>query len=30
MVRVFISDKLQAPGLNLLREAGFELDDATD
>src|SRR5437764_11211512 len=29
MPRVLISDKLEAPGLDLLREAGFELDERT-
>src|SRR5258708_30467345 len=27
MPRVFISDKLEAPGLDLLRQAGIELDE---
>src|SRR5262245_58051747 len=27
MPRVFISDKLESPGLNLLRQAGVELDE---
>ncbi len=29
MSRVFIADKLEAPGLDLLRQAGFELDERT-
>ena len=29
MPRVLISDKLESPGLELLRQAGFELDERT-
>jgi D-3-phosphoglycerate dehydrogenase len=30
MARVLVADKLEAPGLDLLRQAGFEVDNQTD